>query len=310
MKATATTTGVNIRKISPDEFYEIYGDVNRRALYYIRNIGKDGFVLSSFDEYDPMGYLICRADRSANRLLAQIVNVLDKYRLCGTCSRLLSEAETICGEIRLEAVKICVAGNDPGCGFISDFLIRKEYAITDKVRIFRCGEQDYRGWDEYMARTGGRLIRWLEEDGFSAVTFENAKDAVMTELRESASNEFGNNLEISPFLDGEGCNILRSVSSVALKEEHPVAYCLVTGPDVVSAVFEQISVAKAYKNTGVLLLTIAESMRRFKEFGYRRAAYAIYDSNTSALAFARKILYRMTSVEKIQLNFEKKIGRI
>jgi hypothetical protein len=69
-------------------------------------------------------------------------------------------------------------------------------------------------------------------------------------------------------------------------------------------------VAKAYRNTGVLLLTMAESMRRFKELGYKRAAYAIYDSNTSALAFARKILYRMTSTEKIQLNFEKKISGI
>ncbi|MDR1472878.1 MAG: GNAT family N-acetyltransferase [Synergistaceae bacterium] len=306
-----TTAGSGIRKISPDEFCEMYGDTSRRALYYVRNIGKEGFVLSAFSGDAPVGYLVCRAQLGVKKLFVQVANVLEEYRGRGVCSKLLGEAEVICAEMRLNAVKICVAENTSGFGFIRDFLAGNGYVIADKVRIFRCepgGERDYRGWEVYMAERGDRLVRWLEADGFSAVTFESAGDTVMKELYESGANEFGNDLDITPFLDGEGCNLLRSVSAVALKDGRPAAYCLVTGPDTVSAVFEQISVAKAYRNTGVLLMALAESMRRFKELGYTRAVYAIYERNTIALAFARKILRKMTSNEKAQYNFEKTIS--
>jgi hypothetical protein len=307
-----TAAGLEIRSISRDEFSEMYGDTGRRALYYVRNLGKDGFVLSAFSGGAPAGYLVCRAQPAEKKLFVQVANALEEYRVPDVCSNLLSRAEAICAEMRLDAVKICVAEDAPGFGFISDFLTGNGYAVAGKVRIFRCapgGERDYRGWEDYMAKRGDRLVRWLEADGFSAATFDGAGDAVMRELYESASNEFGNDLDITPFLNGEGCNLLTSVSSVALKDGRPAAYCLVTGPDAISAVFEQISVARPYRNTGALLMALAESMRRFKELGYTRAAYAIYENNAAALAFAGKILRRMTSNEKTQCNFEKAISQ-
>jgi hypothetical protein len=47
------------------------------------------------------------------------------------------------------------------------------------------------------------------------------------------------------------------------------------------------------------------SMRRFKELGFRRAAYAIYENNTVASSFARRIFGSMTSREIVQYVFEK-----
>ncbi|GHS98422.1 hypothetical protein AGMMS50276_20190 [Synergistales bacterium] len=299
---------IGVRQISPLEFDSFYGSENRLGAYYARNIGGDGFILSAFRATTPLGYAICKAEGSG-RFSVRVVYVIEEHRRSGVASRLFDELEKICSkfvQFSLDTIKICLAEDSEGFDFKRASLVKRGYSRSDKVYVFLCDEDGYSRWEEYMRRRGNGLIKWIEDMGYSAVPFEDAPTPCLDTLRAGAGNEYGNSLDIAPFLDGKRSDFLKDASFAAIKDGRPTAYCLVTGPDRNSALFEQISVAMAHKNTGVLLLPLSMSMRRVKELGYKRAVYAIYEDNSPALVFAERILGKVTGKKKTQYNFEKK----
>jgi hypothetical protein len=223
---------------------------------------------------------------------------------------LLAEAEKLCqaSETGVGLVKLCLLEGSKNFTPCGEFLLANGYAATSRARLVTCGEDGgpgYENWERYMSERGERLVRWLTDMSFRAVSFEDAGRDVISTLRRSMFSEYANELDIVPFLDGENNRLLKSVSSVVLLDGNPVAYCLTTKPDDISVVFEQISAAKTYRNTGAVFLAIATSMRRFRELGYKRATYAIYESNPAASSFVKRILGRMTNREIVQRVFEK-----
>ena len=167
------------------------------------------------------------------------------------------------------------------------------------------GDPGYAGWERYMEKRGEGLLRWLEADGFGAVALEDAEEEVISSLRELGARS--KELDVLALLDGRKGILSRRVSCVTIKEGRVVAFCMAGEPDDVSIVFEQIGVAEEYKNTGAILPAVSASIRRCEKFGYKRILYSIFESNASALSFAKRVLSNVTTETKVQYNYSKQI---
>ena len=119
----------------------------------------------------------------------------------------------------------------------------------------------------------------------------------------SDDNEDTNLLSTKVFFDNANKFLDKDLSFLATKNGKLAAYSFVSRPDSKSAVFEHISTSEEYKGTGCIFLPFAKSMEEFKNSGCNRAAYVMYDDNTHANAFRKKLLERVTASHHKSYNF-------
>jgi GNAT superfamily N-acetyltransferase len=280
---------------------------NRLASYYASTLGSAGRYLAAFHDVIMVGYAICGIDDGGLITLC-LLHVKEEYRRLGIATRLLNEVESSCRSNGENRVKCCVSEYIDNFVFLREFFEKRGYVLADKLFVFWCdghGNPGYVGWDRYMEKRGDSLLRWLEADGFSAAALEDAGEELLTSLRELGARN--RELDVAALLDGRKGILSKRISCVTVKDGRVVAYCMANEPDSVSIVFEQIGVASEYINTGAILPAVSASIRRCKKFEYRRVLYSIYESNASALSFAKRVLSNVTSVTKVQYNYVKQI---
>ena len=298
--------GAEIREVTSEAFVGQCGD-NRLASYYASTLGSAGRYLGAFRDGAMVGYAICRIDEKLLTLC--LLFVKEEYRRLGIAAKLLEEVESSCLLNGEKNVKCCISEYSENFVFLRAFFEKRGYVQSDRLYVFWCdgyGDPGYVGWERYMEKRGESLLRWLEADGFGVVALEDAGEEVLLSLRELGERYI--KLDVSAFLDGRNGILSKRISCLTVKDGRVVAFCIANEPDSVSIVFEQIGVAEEYKNTGAILPAVSASIRRCKKFGYERILYSIYESNTPALSFARRVLSNVTSVTKVQYNYFKEIG--
>ena len=162
-------------------------------------------------------------------------------------------------------------------------------------KVYYCHRKDFHKWEEYMEAGGGKMVRLLERQGFEAVSFAEAPTELLEQLIQSENNSFENQLEVEQFFQKQERGLDLRLSHMAHKNGTLVAYCLVCGLQNGEVCFEQFSVAKEFRGTGVLILCFAKAMEQINPLECKGAWYEINEHNKESNAFRDKVLDKITS---------------
>ncbi len=187
---------------------------------------------------------------------------------------------------------------------VVDHVRRKlNFAIESTCIVFSGKSDDFGNWERYMEETGNKFCEILLRQGYKSISFAEADNSLIENLYHSKNSDFQNRLDVRPYINRKSKCLDKDMSFMAVKENTITAYTLVRRPNQKSAVFEHISVHEKYIGSGCILLPFASSMKMFKEFGCWRAAYAMYENNSHANAFRKKLLKKVTSSQKRSYNY-------
>ena len=154
-----------------------------------------------------------------------------------------------------------------------------------------------------MDKVGNKFCEILIRQGFECFSFNEAAENFLDELYHSDENEYKNTFSTKVFFDNANKCLDKNLSFLATKNGKLAAYSLVSRPDEKSAVFEHISTSEEHRGTGCIFLPFANSMEEFRKAGCNRAAYVMYEDNTHANAFRKKLLERVTVSQHTSYNF-------
>ena len=250
------------------------------------------------------GYLCIANEENIARVL--YIYTAPTYRNNGVCKILLKHA---C-EKADRKVKVCISENAEAFPFIKKACLNLGFFEESSCIISSSGqEKDFSNWEKYMDKVGNKFCEILTRQGFECFSFNEAAETFIDELYHSDENEYKNTLSTKIFFDSASKFLDKDMSFLATKNGELAAYSLVSCPDFRSAVFEHISTAEKYKGTGCIFLPFAKSMEEFQRRGCNRAAYVMFEDNTHANAFRKKLLERVTVSNHRSFNFVlEKIG--
>lgn len=183
------------------------------------------------------------------------------------------------------------------------------FEMTGKETVFRSLKQDYGRWQKYMEQHGNKILRYLEKEGFRFLSFAEAPDKVLQKVRESRKRGFDPILEPNRILNGEKGRFCDKISYLSLKGEEVAAYCLVTQPSKLYYVFEIISAAAPYQNTGVIFQPFALSVKEVGNYPYQAVGFAMDQKNDRAIALSRRMMKSLVSVQNQEYHYEKILER-
>ncbi len=169
--------------------------------------------------------------------------------------------------------------------------------------IYSGQREDFVNWEHYMEKSGNTLCRLLKEQGYSCQSFATADKELLDSLYQSGYNNFHNMLDVKPFFDDPNHCMDKTMSFLEQKDGIVTAYTLVRRPDKKNVVFEHISCHQDHIGSGCILLPFAQSMKMFQKYGCQRGVYAMYEENSHANAFRKKLLKMVTSSCRRSYNF-------
>lgn len=272
--------------------------------FYIKNQGAGCMVLGAFDECARgQGILIVRD--TGNRAEIVYLNVKEEYRRRGIGRALLKNAaDTARKNGGITAVSCRLK---EGHGFYAVFrhmLEKAGFVIVEETELFRSYREDYGTWTHYMERQGYAMEKLLNEEGYKPICFAQASKQAVKIIRDTNRNGFGTALDPNPILDGYKGKFCEQLSFVSLKEGKPAAYCLVCQPDERNLIYEMISVAERYRDTGVIFQPFAKSVNSLKDIPYHCVGFAMHKKNKKALALTRRLMCGLVSTSDTQYDFQ------
>ncbi len=246
-----------------------------------------GNIFIMLEDGLPCGYLCAVTEESEIRLMYAYTN--EEKRRSGVFSALIGYA----AETLPKPINFNISTEHKFYDTVSDISKRTGFEYRSSCTVFR--GNDISGWEKYMSETGGKLCDMLRRQGYSCISFADAPTKLIDEIYDSGENSFGNKLAVKVFFDDPQKNMNTDMSFAAVRNDHLAAYTLVTAPDKISAVFEHISASEKEIGNGCILLPFANSMEKFRQFGFHRAAYVMFNDNKHANAFRMKLLQNVTS---------------
>lgn len=262
-----------------------------------KSANENGMLYILMEGNFPAGYICVEKDENLCTVLYGYT-VPDK-RNSGIFSQLLRFVT----EKADRDVKLSIAENRDCFPIAKHTAEKLGFMLNSSCILFNGKTEDFSNWEKYMAETGDKFCGILLRQDYRCVSFADADIRLLDSLYNSGISDFQNRLDIKPYLKQESKCADMEMSFIAVKNGTVVAYTLVRRPDKKSAVFEHISVHEKYIGSGCILLPFASSMKMFKEFGCRRAAYAMYEENSHANAFRKKLLKKVTSSQKRSYNY-------
>ena len=244
------------------------------------------------------GYLCIVNEENIARVL--YVYTAPNYRNSGVCKNLLKHA---CKNSDRK-IKVCISEELENFSCIKKACLSLGFFEESKCVIHSSGAgKDFSNWVNYMDNVGNKFCEILIRQGFECFSFNEVSASLIDELYHSDENDYKNPLSTKIFFDNANKCLDKNFSFLATKGGKLAAYSLVSRPDVRSAVFEHISTSEEYRGTGCIFLPFAKSMEEFRKAGCNRAAYVMYEDNTHANAFRKKLLERVTVSRHISHNF-------
>ncbi len=200
-------------------------------------------------------------------------------------------------------VRVNISGTHESYGITVGVCKELGFVPGESVTVFTCRPEDDSGWRGYMDSRGTRLCEFLKRHGYGTVSFADADDDIISQIRGSCRSEYGNTFDITAYFDNPARKLSKELSFAAVKDGKLAAYTLVTRPAEKKAVFEQISDSSAERGSGVILLPFAAAMDKFFELGCTLSSYAMYGSNKQANAFRKKLLGGLNTTESVSENY-------
>lgn len=257
----------------------------------------NGHIYIAHCDNKAVGYII--TENSSDKISVSYAFTVPQKRNCGVFSLLLKYVS----DISHKTVDFRITENSDYYEIIKNSAEKIGFVSEFSCIVYSCKSEDFRNWEEYMQMTGNKFCDILIRQGFVTLSFSDLNEIQTEKLLSSCSNEFENQLDIRPYLENPNKCLDKNMSFITLKNNEIAAYTLVSCPDEISVVFEQISSAKRYISSGVIILPFSKAMESFKKHACKRASYAMYENNIHANAFRYKLLEKLTSEQKRSINF-------
>ena len=179
---------------------------------------------------------------------------------------------------------------------------RLGFTPTESLHTFSFDRSQEAEWQATkQAQRFDACCAWLNRSGCKAVSFADADEDILRQIRESHSSAFGNPFDPSVYFRLPSKKLSMDLSCAAVKDGTLLAYTLLSQQTRDAVILEQMASAADSRDLGAILLPFVYSVDRFFERGYFSWTFAIYPSNTAANRI------RMT-LEK-EISFEENVTR-
>ncbi|MGI6069857.1 MAG: hypothetical protein ACOYBE_05460 [Blautia sp.] len=267
--------------------------------YYFQNRGGTIRALGIRDQ-EGVGRGVLLYERMASQTEILYLSVRDKREGVGTALlTYLVKQEKEKGQTLLFRIQESGKYSD----ILKKMAGKQGFSVRDTVELFRSKKEDYPRWQTYMKRHGERILKLLDTQGFEAVSFLEIPSDVQEEIRNLKHMDFTGELDPVGVMDGRKGHFCKEISYISMKDGHPAAYCLVCRPDPLHYVFEIISAAAKYQDTGVIFQPFAMAVNKVGEYPYRQVGFAVYQTNKKAIALTGRMMSHLISTRELQYNY-------
>lgn len=273
---------------------------SRLSDHYFRSRGNTLQILGAYDEKG-WGQGILLYECRGNQTELCYLGVRQPGNGVGTALfNFLAEQEQAEGrKILLRANQNSESGR-----ILSRMAEKRGFVLKDQVELFRAGPEVRPRWKAYMEKHGAAILKLLEEQGFQAVPFTEVGQRLWEQLQDVKSMEFDLSLDPVGVMNGRKGLFNREISYLSLKDGQPAAYCLVCQPDARHYVFEVISAAGRFQDTGVIFQPLALAIDKVVERSGWQVGFAMYQKNRKAMALSGRMMRSVISVRELQYNYE------
>lgn len=244
------------------------------------------------------GYLCAVAESGIIRIIYAFT--IPEFRKQGVFTELMR----FVAENANTAIRVNITKHHEYHDAVADVCLKLGFRQTESVCIYTCHRDMYPVWKSFMDEKGSRLTAYLERRGYLAVSFAEASDDIIDQLRDSPRSEYRNMLDPAVFLDIPENRLSWEMSFAAVKEGRLAGYVLVTQNSQTKVVFEHISESSAEQGTGLILLPFAAAMKAaFADGGMQTVSFAMYESNARANAFREETLEMLAPTVSVSENY-------
>ena len=113
-----------------------------------------------------------------------------------------------------------------------------------------------------MNHKGAGLCATLKKQGYCAVSFVDADESLLKQLRISDRSEYGNMFHPAEYMDNPAKKMSWEMSYAAVRNNILQAYTLVSRRNTDKVIFEQISASSNEQGSGVILLPFVCAMEK------------------------------------------------
>lgn len=300
-------TGVRLHKIGPVTYFSLFGQEKLTAAdYYVRR-GMDHLQICQITARG-------RTEAAAGFLLASVrereaevhyIYVFPEYRSRGIATQAMLRFEE---QEEAELVTFRLPETLRYFFVMKKILEGLKYVQTEKVHLFGSTKNTEASWRAYLEKHGNRVMEWLEDQGFCAIPYAEAGEDLRKRLAEQARQGLYRPMDPRLLTSGAQGELLEEMSWLACRENVPAAYSFVIRADTKNVICEQIAACRSFQDQGVVFLAFARTVDSFYASGHERIGYAVYESNTRALALSRRMFRRICGTEKLQYHYEKRTG--
>lgn len=252
--------------------------------YFALEASESGDLLCTKIDNRFVGY-ICASD-SGREMRVTYVYTCPEYRGQGIFTALMKEI----ADNAKKTVKVNLPADHEYYDAVVNVCEKLGFVKGESVTIYTLRPDSDPKLQEYIGDKGKRICDMFRRYGYKTVSFEDADDDIIRQVRDSDTNGFGNPFETRSFFDEPARKLSRRISFAAVRDGELAAYTLASLPSPEKGVLEQIAVSEKKRGTGVILLPFIETVRAFIENGGQVATYAMYSSNAAANAFRKKIV--------------------
>lgn len=222
----------------------------------------------------------------------------------GAKERLLEDFLALGRKLSFERILFRLMADSAKYPELKDLVERNGFALKKKMYLFRSDKEGYLNWKSYRRQHGERMLRFLEEEGFRAMSFDEAPARMIREAACNPTGRFDKALDPAGIIGGKKGPFSPQISHLSVKDEELAAYCLVTNPGRGQYIFEVISAAEEYQDTGVIFQSFCLAADALENFPYKRIVFAMDEGNKKAMVLSKRIMKALIRHTGIQYNYE------
>ncbi len=260
------------------EHRDPYGDL-------CANEASQNGILLAAKKDDSYAGVLC-ASLEGNYLRVTYALTMPKYRKKGIFTALMKNII----QNAKQTVKVNIVTDNAALDIVVKVCKKFGFTRGEDLTVYTYRTAEDNLWEEYMQKHGRKTCEMLERFGYRAVSFKDADDDLIQQIRNSRNSDFDNPFDPCVFIDNPAKKLSWEYSFAAVKDGRLAAYTLGTMQDTTRGVLEQIAAAADKRNTGVILLPFTATVEAFRKMGGTMAAYAIYGSNQRANALRDKLV--------------------
>ncbi|MBQ1741801.1 MAG: hypothetical protein II045_01770, partial [Oscillospiraceae bacterium] len=203
-------------------------------------------------------------------------------------------------------IRVSIPEKHPCFEAVDAVCARLGFRPTENLHTYSFDSSQKAAWQRVKAaRRFDTGCARLQRRGCGVVSFAEADEGLLPQIRDSHSTAFRNPLDPSAFFRHPSKKLSMELSFAAVKEGRLLAYTLYSQPSRDAVVLEQMAASADARGSGAILLPLVRSVDRFFESGYAYCFFAIYEHNTAPNLIRAK-LGKETSFEgKVTHNYRR-----